>query len=99
MASLDCSSFQIQKKHRYGRVKTNRYVPVNIYSLQLFTLLPPFFYKHSGCFGNGLIDVAEKPKNLKRFDNAGLIRNSCNQMVRGGEGAVEKSTKSEGHGY
>ena len=44
-------------------------------------LLPSFFHKHSGCYGNGLIDVAEKPKNLKRFDNAGLIRNSCNQMV------------------
>ena len=26
-------SFQIQKKHRYGRVKTNRYVPANIYFL------------------------------------------------------------------
>ena len=26
-------SFQIQKKHRCGRVKTNRYVPANIYFL------------------------------------------------------------------
>ena len=34
MASSDCS-FQIQKKHGYGRVKTNLYVPVNIYRLQL----------------------------------------------------------------
>ena len=31
------------------------------------SFLPPLFDKHTGCYGNGLIDVAEKPKILKRF--------------------------------
>ena len=69
-------SFKVQKKHRYGRVNTNRYVSANcnIYFCSFRSLLPPLFDKHSGCYGNGLIDVAEKPKILKRFYN---IRNRC----------------------
>ena len=42
-------SFQMQKKHRYGRVKTNRYVPANINFCSLCLLLPPLFDKHSWC--------------------------------------------------
>ena len=59
--------FQIQKKHSYKRVKTNRYVPANIYFCRFCSFLPPIFDKHSGGYRNGLIDVAEKPKILKRF--------------------------------
>ena len=42
-------SFQIQRKHSYGRVRTGT-----------FPLIFTFADKHSGCYGNGLIDVAEK---------------------------------------
>ena len=68
------------KKHRYGRVKTKRYLPANIYFCSFCSLLPPLFYKHSGCYGNGLIDVVEKPKILKRFwqRRSRVIGNSCN---------------------
>ena len=50
-------SFQIQKKHMYGMVKTNRYAPANVYfcSFWSFLILPPLFNKHSGCYGSGLI--------------------------------------------
>ena len=46
----------------------DRYVLANIYIFSYCSLLPPppLFDKHSGCYGNGLID-AEKPKILKRF--------------------------------
>ena len=60
-------SFQIQKKHSYKRVKTNRYVPAKIYFSSFCSFLPPIFDKLSGGYRNGLIDVAEKPKILKRF--------------------------------
>ena len=35
--------------------------------------MPPLFDKHSGGYGIGLIDVAEKPKVLNVFDNAGRV--------------------------
>ena len=89
MASLDSQGEIVPKelpnpeKHRYGRVKTNLYVPANVYfcSFCSFFILPPLFVKHSGCYGNGLIDVAEKPKTLKRFwqRRSRVIRNSCNE--------------------
>ena len=65
---LFVNSFQVQKKHRYGRVNTNRYVSANcnIYFCCFHSLLP-LFDKHIGCYCNGLIGVAEKPKILKRF--------------------------------
>jgi len=74
---LFLQGFQIQKKHRYGRVKTYRYVPANIYFCSFFSLLPTLFDKHSGCYGNSLTDVAEKPKILKRFwqRRSGVIQN------------------------
>ena len=72
--------------HRYGRVKKNRYVPANIYicSFCLF-ILPPLFDKYSGCYGNGLIDVAEKIKILKWFwqHRSCVIWNSCTLVVMG----------------
>ena len=72
--------------HRYGRVKKNWYVPANIYicSFCLF-ILPPLFDKYSGCYGNGLIDVAEKNKTLKWFwqHRSCVIRNSCTLVVMG----------------
>ena len=44
-----------------------------------FAASPPLFDKRSGCYGNGLIDAAEKPKILKRFLTTQLrvILNSC----------------------
>ena len=37
-----------------------------------FAASPPLFDKRSGCYGNGLMEAAEKPKILKKvFDNAG----------------------------
>ena len=39
-------SFQMQKKHRYGRVKTNRYVPSNInFNLQLLLVIATFIWQ------------------------------------------------------
>ena len=39
-------SFQMQKKHRYGRVKTNRYVPSNInFNLQLLFVIATFIWQ------------------------------------------------------
>ena len=39
-----------------------------------FAASPPLFDKRSGCYGNGLIEAAEKPKILKKvFDNAGRV--------------------------
>ena len=35
--------------------------------------MPPLFDKHSGGDGIGLIDIAEKPKVLNVFDNAGRV--------------------------
>ena len=58
--------------------------------LQLLLDIAAFICKHSGCCGNGLIDVAEKPKILKRFDNVHrvlsktaslLLRRSVFRMV------------------
>ena len=70
----------------------NRYVTANIHicSFCLCTL-PPLFHKHSGCYGNGLINVAEKTKTLKpdsalkRFwqRRCCVIPNSCNLVVMG----------------
>ena len=38
-----------------------------------FAASPPLFDKRSGCYGNGLIDTAEKPNNPKKvFDKAGI---------------------------
>ena len=47
--------------------------------------LPLLFHKHSGCYGNGLIDVAEKTKTLKRFwqRRCSVTPNSCNLVVMG----------------
>ena len=39
----------------------------NIYFCSFCLLLPPIFNKNGEYHGNGLIDVAEKPKMLKRF--------------------------------
>ena len=61
--TLFLQSFQIQKEHRYGKAKTNRCVPANIYFWSFCSLLPPLFHKHSGCFVNSLFDVAENKKN------------------------------------
>ena len=38
-----------------------------------FAASPPLFDKRSGCYGNGLIETAEKPNNPKKvFDKAGI---------------------------
>ena len=70
MASLDSQGEIVATYHihRYGRVKTNGYVSayISICCFCLFKLVP-LFDKHSGCYSNGLIDVTEKPKILKRF--------------------------------
>ena len=60
-------SFQIQVKHRYGRVKTNRYITTNIFFCQLLFVIAVIARYYSGCYGNSSLDVAEKPKILKRF--------------------------------
>ena len=88
MASLDSQGEIVATYHihRYGRVKTNRYVSAYI-SICCFCSfkLPPLFDKHSGCYSNGLIDVAEKPKILKRFWQRRwcVTPNSCNLVVMG----------------
>ena len=69
-----------------GRVKTNRYVTTNIYIWSFcLCVLPPLFHKHSGCYGNGLIDVAERNKILKCFwqHRWRVTPNSCNLVVMG----------------
>ena len=57
-------SFQIQVKHRYGRVKTNRYITTNTFFCQLPFVIARYYI---GCYSNSSLDVAEKPKILKRF--------------------------------
>ena len=48
-------------------------------------VLSPLFHKHSGCYGNGLIDVAERNKILKCFwqHRWRVTPNSCNLVVMG----------------
>ena len=71
-------SFQIQKNTDMGEWKRNGTFPPTFTSL-----LPPLFDKHSGCYGNDLIDVGEKPKILKRFwqRRSRVIRNSCKKVA------------------
>ena len=60
-------SFQIRVKHRYGRVKTNRYIATNTFFYQLLFIIAVIARYYRGCYGNSSLDVAEKPKILKRF--------------------------------
>ena len=60
-------SFQIQVKHRYGRVKTNRYIATNTFFYQLLFIIAVTARYYRGYYGNSSLDVAEKPKILKRF--------------------------------
>ena len=49
--------------------------------LQLLLIIAAYIWQDIiGCHGNGLIDVEEKPKILRRFWQlrSGVIRNSCN---------------------
>ena len=79
-ASLDCSdtAFKSRRNTDMGGWKRNGTFPPTFPSL-----LPPLFDKHSGCYGNDLIDVAEKPKILKRFwqRRSRVIRNSCKKVA------------------
>ena len=60
-------SFQIQVKHRDGRVKMNRYIATNTFFCQLLFIIAVIACYYSGCYGNSSLDVAEKPKILKRW--------------------------------
>ena len=60
-------SFQIQVKHRSGRVKTNRYIATNTLFCQLLFVIAVIAHYYSGCYGNRSLDVTEKPKILKHF--------------------------------
>ena len=75
-ASLDCSdtAFKSRRNTDMGGWKRNGTFPPTFTSL-----LPPLFDKHSGCYGNDLIDIAEKPQILKRFwqRRSRVIPNSC----------------------
>ena len=79
-ASLDCSDISVflLDLKAVGGWKRNGTFPPTFPSL-----LPPLFDKHSGCYGNDLIDVAEKPKILKRFwqRRSRVIRNSCKKVA------------------
>ena len=72
MASLDSQgevvpSFQIHKKHRYGRVKTSALSHKHLI-LQLLLIIAAFiWHARIGCYGNSLIDIEEKDKILKLF--------------------------------
>ena len=69
-ASLDCSDksvFLLDLKALGGWKRIGTFPPT------FTSLLPPLFDKHSGCYGNDLIDVAEKPKILKRFWQAARV--------------------------
>ena len=78
-------SFQIQVKHRYARVKTNRYIATNSFFGQLLFVIARYY---SGCYGNSSLDVAEKPKILKCFLTiictkvaCYLKKNSCKMVL------------------
>ena len=60
-------SFQIKVKHRDGRVKMNRYIATNTFFCQLLFVIAVIARYYSGCYGNSSLDVAEKPKILKRW--------------------------------
>ena len=48
-----------------------------------FAASPPLFDKRSGCYGNGLIDTAEKPNNPKKvFDKAGSVLSETAVKIR-----------------
>ena len=54
--------------------------------LQLLLVVAVFIWQaRNGCYGNGFINVEEKPKILKSFGQGGLrvIRNSCNGQDHG----------------
>ena len=73
-ASLDCSDTAFK-----SRRNTDMGGWIGTFPPTFTSLLPPLFDKHSGCYGNDLIDVGEKPKFLKRFwqHRSRVIRNSC----------------------
>ena len=78
----------LEKKRCINNHKISKpgYVTANIYICSFcLWILPPFFYKHSGCYGNGLIDDAEKNKILKCFWQRRwcVTPNSCNLVVMG----------------
>ena len=65
-------SFQIPKKHKFGRVKAERFRQHFI--LQLLLVMAAFIWKTKWMLQyNGLIDVAKKPKSWNVFDNVGRV--------------------------
>ena len=76
MASLYCS-YRASKSRR--NIDMGEWKRIGTFPPTFTSLLPPLFDKHNGCYGNDLIDVAEKPKILKRFwqRRSRVIRNSC----------------------
>ena len=69
MASLDCSNRASKSEKKNIWEGENESVRSRWHLLlQLLLVIAAFIFdKHSGCYRNGLIDVVEKPKILKRF--------------------------------
>ena len=80
MASLD-GSYRGSKSR--GNTDMGEWKRIGTFPPTFTSLLPPLFDKHNGCYGNDLIDVAEKPKILKRFwqRRSRVIRNSCKKVA------------------
>ena len=75
-------SYRASKSRRNTDMWGWKHVKMNWYILgPTFTLfiLPPLFDKHSGCYSNGLFDIAKKTKILKHFwqRRSRVIRNGC----------------------
>ena len=85
-------SFQIQVKHRYGRVKTNRYIATNTFFYQLLFIIAVTARYYRGYYGNSSLDVAEKPKILKRFLTIICTKVACylkKKQLQGGSVCTE----------
>ena len=80
MASLD-GSYRGSKSR--GNTDMGEWKRIGTFPPTFTSLLPPLFDKHNGCYGNDLIDVAEKPKILKRFwqRRSRVIRNNCKKWL------------------
>ena len=91
-------SFQIPKKHKFGRVKTVH--SHQHFILQLLLVIAAFIWQaRAGCYGNGVIDVEEKPKVLKQFwqRRSRVIQNNCDwehESAREGQSASAISRKA-----